>query len=68
MHKLNMALDSTSGTVDIVSDGGNDALAGGSYSNRWGISYSSGGYVLKSTNINLAAMRCTAVYPGADVA
>ena len=36
MHKLNMALDSTSGTVDIVSDGGNDALLGGSFSNRWG--------------------------------
>ena len=67
MHKLNMALDSTSGTVDIVSDGGNDALVGGSYSNRWGISYSSGGYVLKSAKSDLAAMHCTTVYPGADI-
>ena len=67
MHKLNMALDSTSGTVDIVSDGGNDALLGGSFSNRWGIDYYDGGYVLKSANIDSNAMRCTAVYPGADV-
>lgn len=51
----------------VTLDGGSDTLTGGSFSNRWGISYGSGGYVLKSANSDLSAMHCTAVYPGADI-
>ena len=66
-HPLSPLLNGTSSNADIVSDGGSDTLTGGSFSNRWGINYYNGKYVLTSAKSTSSALRCTSAYPGADI-